>query len=442
MLATLLDSQLSSHKSATKPLPAALLPEGTLWPEITQALLTFDPVQARYVGPYLLKIVEVVYLGAEQTGNYLPAIQILSNTIQRLDPSSSTLSTTHYYLIKACVLARAYSEAVPILDRPIYHIPTADSTKIVERRLNKYPCSAAESTVSYINPQTGLSGEISTRIFFEYYLLGAICYIGTRQWNKAQAFLEVVLVAPYQVNHNTCSAITVEAYKKWLLLGLLIDGNGRPIPAGFRGNALRYAKVLAKPYECVVEAFRSRKLDVLQAEIQEGMDVWAFDANTGLVLELVAALSKFEVARLGKTFAAVSIEEVSRILAAVQPNTQKVLDFVQSLIQRGELEAEVVPSQHGGLGIIRFLPSSAAQKSEAQVTRELAIKSAQLQMLLKRVTDYDHQLEVSRDYLDWLQKAKKARDADKKASQLGSAPQPTSYPPAPVDMDEDMMEDY
>ena len=438
LLHAILEATLPSAKSSSRTIPQALLPEGKVWPEITSGLLSFDPVQIRYVGLQLAKVVETVYLGAEQTGNYVPAIQLLQNVILRLDPTSSTFSLTHVYLIRCCVVARAYTEATTILDQPVYHISTSESTKALEKRLSKYYCSEQESSLGYINTQTCLSGKITSKAYLEYYLLGAICYISTAQWKKAQAFLEVVLVSPTQ--QNVASLLQVEAYKKFVLLGLIIDGNSHAAPRATNGNALKHIRILAKPYECIVDAFKTNDFEVLHAEIQEGVDQWNHDANFGLVTEVVAAFTKFAVIRLSKTFAALPIEEVSQRTSPKPEDVQGTLTYVQRLISSGELQAQITPSQTGSLGTVRFTSSAVAAKSETQVEQELTKKSAELKLLLKHIADYDHQMEVNKDYIDWLQKAKKARDQDKKAGQTGNS-KPIGVPPGP-DMDEDMMEDW
>lgn len=442
LLSSIIDSQLS-QKSAARAVPPVLLPEGKLWSEITQALLAFDPYQVRYVGTQFVKIVEVVFHGAQQTANYVPAVQLFKEVISRLDPSSSTMSITHWYFVNACVHARAYQDALAILDRPIYHVPTSDSVKVLEKRLAKRVCSPADSSLAYINPQTGLSGKITYRVLLEYYLLGALCYIGSRQWKKAQAFLEVVLAAPCQQAQNVTSVITIEAYKKWLLLSLIIDGNVKSLPKTFRGNQVRSTKTMAKPYECVVEAYKTRSLERLQAEVQEGLDIWTGDANIGLVNEVINSLIRFEVIRLGETFAALPVEELARALSrTVVLEPSAALKYVQQLIETGELKAEIIKSSAGSLGTVRFNQSQTVQKSEQQISQELTLKAQELKLLLKHITDYDHQLEVSRDYVDWLLKAKKSRDADKKAGQNGVQSKPIGFPPGPNDMDEDMMDDY
>lgn len=47
-------------------------------------------------------------------------------------------------------------------------------------------------------------------------------YIGLRDWERALLFLEIVIASP---TINTTSIIQVEAYKKWVLVSLLLKGH-------------------------------------------------------------------------------------------------------------------------------------------------------------------------------------------------------------------------
>lgn len=430
LLYSLADNLYSSRSSA-KNVHQALLPEGQAWPQITNGLLQFDPIQIRYVGRELSRIVEIVFIGAEQTQNFIPAVQLLQNVILRLDPASSTLSLTHYYYIRSCLYARAYQDAVEILDRSVYHLPTPESTKTLDKRLAKNLCSTGESSITYINSQTGLSGKLTSRIYLEYCLLAAICYTGVARYRSARAFLENVLVTPTQ--QNVASNIMVEAYKKWLLLSLIIDGDSRQPPRAVSGNALKHLRNLAKTYECVVDAFKANNIQVLHAEVQEGQEIWENDCNIGLIAEVVASHTKFKVTRLAKVFAALPVEEVARRASPTPDDAQGFLAYLHKLIATGQLQAQITSSQ-SGLGTVRFLQGVKSSTSEAQIQQLLQQKSRELHVLLRNISNYDHQLEVNKDYIEWLTKAKKARDQEKKTNGAGK--------PATADVDEDMMVDY
>lgn len=55
----------------------------------------------------------------------------------------------------------------------------------------------------------------------EYYVLGAMAYLGLGRFKKAQQFLEHVLVVP---SANTANGLMLEAYKKWVLVSCLVQG--------------------------------------------------------------------------------------------------------------------------------------------------------------------------------------------------------------------------
>lgn len=424
---------MSSGKSAARQLPASVLPEGRLWSSITRLLVQFDPIQVRYVGKYFTKIVDIVARGGEQTQNPVPAIQLLANVILRLDPTSSSLTTTHYQYVRLCLLAQAYGDATAIFDFPIYSVPSLETTKQLGSRAYKNLCSVHDSSSVYLTPATGLTQKFSSRMYLEYFLMGGMCYMAIGEYRKALFCYEVVLVAP--IVQSVASAVMVEAYKKWLLVHLLLNGTDTELPKAVSPNAIKIMRPLAKPYECLVEAFKSRKLDRLQAEVQEGLDIWQSEGNYGLVHAVLVAFRKFAIVRLGTIYSALTIEEVTNRTASNPTDIAETLAFVQSLISEEQLQAEVVPSTTGGAGTLRFSSADTVAMSEVEVEEQLAIKTQELQVLMKQILDYDHQMAISKDYIDWLQKLKTARDRERRG--VGA----TNRSVGMHMQDEDMMED-
>ncbi|KAJ9603660.1 hypothetical protein H2200_011846 [Cladophialophora chaetospira] len=430
ILLACIEVSAASGKAAPRQVPPSVLPEGALWRYITQLLFDFDPIQARYCGSHLLRIVDVVAWGAEQTGNYVPALQVLQHVILRLDRTSSTLTSTHRTYIRLCLLSQAYAEATQVLDRPIYHIPPAQ----LDSRTTKYLCSSPDQPYLFLSPATGLSQQITSRIYLEYYLYGGMCYMALRRYKDALFFLEVVLAAP--AVQNAASAIMVEAYKKWLLVGLLIRGAAPTIPKTVGQNAVKHIRALAKPYECVAEAFKAGNLDHLRAEIEAGNALWQEDGNYGLMVEVYQAFRKFAVLKLGRTFAALSVAEVARRSSPDPSNLDDTKAYLGALITSGALNAVITDGSDGGQ-TLRFSSSSASAKSESQIESALATRTQELQVLLKHVQDTEHRLEVTKEYVDYLKKLKKMKEDEKKTSGTGAG-----RSAAVDDVDEDMMEEY
>lgn len=375
----------------------------------------------------------MVIKGAEQTAAYTPAIVILHNIILRLDSSSSTLTFTHYHFVRLCLLARAYEEAADILDRPIYHIPTSLDKVTTARSMQHNLCSA-ESSSAYLTPATGLTEKFSHRSYLEYYLYAGMIYIALKRWESALAALEVVLAAP---TSNTASMIMVEAYRKFVIVGLLHNGRVPKAPKTANPGAMKSVKAIAKPYDCLADAFRSRDSARFQGEIFEGQSLWSQDLNSGLVLLLLDAFRKFAVLRLGKTFTALSIAEVAKRTSPSPADLNETTTYITSLVASGELNAELtmpVGSDQSSLPVLRFLPSQSSLKAEAQIQKELAAQTVELKTILKHISDNDYRLEISKEYIDVLKKLKKQKDQSK-GNGLGGGQDAT------FDIDEDMMED-
>lgn len=263
-----------------------------------------------------------------------------------------------------------------------------------------------------------------------------MCYLAVRRYKEAFFFLEVVITAP--VIQGIASSIMVEAYKKWLLVGLLLNGVAPSIPKSASQSAMKNIRAVCKPYECVAEAFRSCNSQKLRAEIEAGGNIWQEEGNYGLMVEVFDAFRKFSVLRLGRTFAALPITEVARITSPGSASVDETGSYLESLIANGDIKATISDPDDNGDQILRFHPAATSAKSEAEVERDLAAQTQELQSLLSHIHDTEHRMEVSREYIEYLKKLKKAKDEEKKNGGTGA----NARAAAADDIDEDMMEDY
>ncbi len=85
-----------------------------------------------------------------------------------------------------------------------------------------YLGSKHESSSTYITQESGLSAKLDYRDHLQYFLFGAMLYMGLKEWKKALLFLEIAMTSPVT---NNASKIQVEAYKKWVLVSLLYKGS-------------------------------------------------------------------------------------------------------------------------------------------------------------------------------------------------------------------------
>ena len=348
----------------------------------------------------------------------MEAIPLLGNAILRIDPTSSTLTSTHHSFVRLCLYGKAFHEALPILERTIYHLP-ANVDKLTAARATRYLCSEIDSSAIYLNPEYGLTQKLSSRDYLEYHLYGAMIHMGLKQWEKAKSFLEIVILVPTV----TPSLIMVEAYKKWVLVGLLMDGKVPSLPKGVNRNVMRNIQALAKPYDCLVEAFASGSLARLKGELEEGQSFWLNDCNFGLVLQVYDAFRKFSVLGLANIYAALPLTEVARRTSPEPSDLVETASYITTLIVSGDLKATLTrPPDPAVPATLRFSCLSSVPRVETELHRELQLHQAELEIILKHLQDSDHRLEISKEYVDKLRSMKKQKEQEAKAEGSGGQP--------------------
>jgi COP9 signalosome complex subunit 3 len=152
---------------------------------------------------------------------------------------------------------------------------------------------------------------------------------------------------------------------------------------------------------------------------------------------LFDAFRKYAVIRLGKTFVALSITEVARRTSADPLDVNGTAAYISALISQGELNAELTVPSNGSdpVPVLRFLPSTSATKTEAQLQHDLASQASELRNILKHISDNDHRLEITKEYVGFLQKLKRTKEQTAKGGAPGASETPFE------DIDEDMMGD-
>lgn len=130
---------------------------------------------------------------------------------------------------------REYTQALPVIDKDIFHIPPLSDKGTVHNN-SRFLCSQHESSSAIFVRSSGLSSSFDYKDHLQYFLLGSMIYMGLRNWERALLFLEIVVISPTSSN---VSMIQVEAFKKWILVSLLLKGQVRiAIPLSILGRYL------------------------------------------------------------------------------------------------------------------------------------------------------------------------------------------------------------
>ncbi|KZM25342.1 hypothetical protein ST47_g3537 [Ascochyta rabiei] len=387
--------------------PDSVQPGGALWNKAVLFLETFDPVQMRYAGHEWKRVVDYVEPLARNAGSPSLAIAPIRSAMIRLDPTTGTFTSTHVDLIRLCLETRSYAAAEPILDNYIHSLPSQIPAAVREGLEYSVPCADVARSGEYINRSSGHSGRVVFADVQEYYILGAMAYLGLRQFKKAHHFLEHVLVMP---SANVANGLMLEAYKKWVLLSCLVSGEAKQVPRSANATAMKQVRCASKAYEAVAEAYTQlSNPSKLKAQINAGAQTWAEDGNTGLVKAVLDSQTRAYVLRLSRTFSAMPVGNIAR---SVGGSAEETAQYLETLITDGYLNGRVEQTDKAQAGmVLRFFldpTQGPLAKSEKQQQQALLAQTQRTKALAGQVQDADYRLTLSKEFIEnWKRQQKR-----------------------------------
>lgn len=354
---------------------------------------SFDPVQIRYAGETFRALMEAAFEIYPKLG--VQDFSPLAIAMLRLDPTGGTFTSNHLHLVRLCLRNDAPSQALPVLDKNIYAFPQTYHKNLPEEPL----CEDFELSSSFITTKSNLSSALKPEHILEYYLLGAHVYIGLRNYSRARLFLECIILTP--TNNSSCSGLQTEAYKKWVLLGLLSQGKSYPLPRTHNQAVMKSLKSIGKAYDALAEDFEKRNFNKFQAEMDRGMQVWKDDGNERLVQEVGEALLRYRVIDLQKTYAALPVSRVAKHLSMSADATHRLLS---EILREGHINASITPATSGNVGnaVLHFHFTSPSQPDT-----DLEAQAKQIEELTTFIRDTDRRLQISKEYVEFTKRSKR-----------------------------------
>lgn len=457
-------------------------PGKALWQKTLDFLERFDSVQIRYAGNEFRQLFDMTAAKVRSLQSrpnvQAMALSALGSAILRVDPEGATFTSSHLVFVRRCLEARAYSEALPVLNQNIYYFPST-TNKAAENNLYPYLSSNHETSSTFITPESGLSAELDSRDGLQYFLFGAMCYMGLKNWKRAMLFLEIAITWPVT---NNASKIQIEAYKKYVLVGLLYNGHvswvylriqqdllmsySKPpqMPNITHVQVAKQCRAIARAYEGLAEVFKTSLAEEESAqrlidEANAGRNVWGpvspttrenhcfteptltsfQDCNGGLVRQVIEAFRQFSVVRLEKVYAALTVADITRRTSPNPNDYAETGSYLINLISSGKLNATITePSEDPATWIIRFSDGTSGPlaRSEEQQYEALVKQTRKIKVLMDHIREYDRKLSLSKEYINDAKRRKKEKaDHGENGNPFGTSGLDT------FDQDEDMMAD-
>ena len=160
------------------------------------------------------------------------------------------------------------------------------------------------------------------------------------------------------------SAIMLEAYKKYVLVALLVHGQLPGVPKYVSMLVQRHLKAAAAPYHELAAAYASRSTDELHRVAQLHLEVFQRDRSFGLVKQVIVSLVKRNIQRSTQTYVTISLADIAD--AVKLTNAKDAEKRILRMIEAGEVFATI--SQKNGMVSFHDEPE---QYDTTRTTRQL-----------------------------------------------------------------------
>ncbi|XP_073968774.1 COP9 signalosome subunit 3 [Rhodnius prolixus] len=234
-------------------------------------------------------------------------IDVLTTAIKKLRTEETQLTTIHSDLCRLCLVAKCFKPALKFLD--------VDMT-----------------CVTHTDEQ---GSTFDAKYFLLYYYYGGMIYAAVKNYDRALYMFEVVISTPaLAVSH-----IMLEAYKKYILISLILHGKVAAMPKYTSQVVGRFIKPLSQSYHELANVYATNNTEDLRLCVSKYSDTFIRDGNMGLTKQVLSSLYKKNIQRLTKTFLTLSLSDVaSRVQLS---GSQEAERYILNMIEEGEIFATI-----------------------------------------------------------------------------------------------------
>lgn len=311
-----------------------------------------------------------------QNAQHEVKVGLLASAILRIDPSGSMLTPLHLDLVQLAYDTDTADHAFPVLFKQIVYYPGMDidntSKRVPNTVAQKFLCDMTLAPPDYMTQDTGLTSALDVLRVLEYEYVSGLLFLTRSQWKSARAAFERVITHP--TRDGGVSSVMTEAYNKWLLTSLLVNGRTPDVPSNAGSTAKKTYETTGKPYQALASHFDAMTASDLKREVDAHAEVWRQNRNTGLVQEVLAAHQKWQIMNLRNVFSKVSLSQIRSTTCSAEtgqalPTDDDVEKLVQAMIDARMLKG-VIEKPNGKPAYLKYLPE-VEEFSEAEYNREL-----------------------------------------------------------------------
>ncbi|KAJ2279242.1 hypothetical protein GGH14_002834 [Coemansia sp. RSA 370] len=250
------------------------------------------------------------------------------------------------------------------------------------------------------------------RAFMEYHLYAGMVCVGLDELEWASRMWLLVFALP--AKHT--SAIQVAAYKRLMLLKLVMDGKKLQLPTFFANLHTRVLDNNALSYTALADMFASKSMGAASIKLHDMQGQFERDDNWALAALVVRTMPRHFIKRVGSAYASISVAQLASITEfGVHPLASRASDPHAALVLyiQEMNDASVVVVQGPGVlardAVVNFSDTRATMgpvtdgtahiETEQQWAELIENKVQQVDELHQYLTKLDRHLALSKEYI-------------------------------------------
>ncbi|XP_076331243.1 COP9 signalosome subunit 3 [Tachypleus tridentatus] len=328
-----------------------------LFAQVQEFLTSCHGEQVRYAPNTFADLCHLFTQSLVERQQPMRGIDLLCRAISKIQLFPSQLTSIHADLCQLCLVGRCFKPALQFLD--------TDITDISKE-----------------------GGYYDAKYFLLYFYYGGMIYAAVKNYERALYFFEIAVTTPSMA----VSHIMLEAYKKYILVALILQGKVANLPKYASQVVGRFIKPLSQAYHDLATAYTTNNPDEIRTVINKHTDTFTRDSNMGLVKQCLSSLYKKNIQRLTKTFLTLSLTDMANRVQLSGPKEAE--KYILHMIEDGEIFASINQKD----GMVVFLDSPEKYNSPSMFKRleEEMKKCIQLDEKLKQM---DQDIAVNRKYV-------------------------------------------
>ncbi|GFS57964.1 COP9 signalosome complex subunit 3 [Trichonephila inaurata madagascariensis] len=287
--------------------------------------------QVRFAPDLFARLCQLLTTCLVDRHQYIRGIPILCKAIRKIQQFPSQLTSIHACLCQLCLLSKCMKPALTFLNEDITDINKEKSA-------------------------------FETKYFLLYYYYGGMIYTCLKDYERALYFFEVAITTPSMA----VSHIMLEAYKKYILVSLILYGKIPNLPKFTSHVVSRFIK----------------------------------DNNMGLVKQCMSFLYKKNIQRLTKTFLTLSLSDMATKVELEGPAEAEF--YVLKMIEDQQIFASI--NQKDGMVVFKDNPE---KYNTPGMFQELEEEMKKCILLDEKLRHMDQEITINTKY---IQKSSEMRE--------------------------------